>query len=66
MAWIILLDSCYISGQLHQAGPEPLQVSGPDAKLLISQRMAVACSAPEVATPAPVCKPRTPKPPTDK
>jgi hypothetical protein len=66
MAWIILLDSCYVSGQPYEAGPHPLQVSGPDARLLISQRMAVACSAPDAVTPATVCKTRTTKPPTQK
>lgn len=65
MTWIILLTDCYISGQPHQAGPDPIQVSDPDAKLLISQQMAIPASAPEPAAPA-VCKPRTPKPPTDK
>ena len=65
MAWVILLTDCCISGQPHQAGPDPIQVTGPDAKLLISQQLAIPAAAPVPAAPA-VCKPRTTKPPTDK
>lgn len=63
MSWIILLDSCYISGEPFEASPEPIKVSSVDAKLLISQRLAIAAAPPE---PPAVCKPRNIKPPSDK
>ena len=62
MSWIILLDSCYISGEAFEASPEPIKVSTADARILIRQGHAVAAEAP--APPA-VCPPRKPKPPAE-
>jgi len=62
MSWIILESACCIAGEPHQPGPDPIQVSSADAKLLISQRLALPAEAP-VPVPAPVCKPRNIKSP---
>jgi hypothetical protein len=62
MSWIILLDSCYISGEPFEASPEPIKVSSVDAKLLISQRLAVPAEAPQPAPSCPPSKPRSSKP----
>ena len=64
MAWIILQTACCIAGEQCQPGPDPIQVSSADAKLLISQQLALPAEAPAPApVEAPACKPRNLKPP---
>jgi hypothetical protein len=64
MSWIIIESACCIAGEPHQPSPDPIQVSSADAKLLISQRLALPADAPVPApAPAPVCKPRNIKSP---
>ncbi len=62
MSWIILQTACCIAGEPRQAGPDPIQVSSADAKLLISQRLALPAEAPQPAPSCPPSKPRSSKP----
>lgn len=61
MRWVLITYPCCVAGEPREPGSDPIQVSSSDAKLLITQGLAVAAEAP-----APVCKPRSPKPPSEK